>query len=320
MRAAVSYHYAVPPWSVSQAEERRFRRILLVVLVLSMGAGLVMPWLPRPPEDREAQAVLPPQYAKMLLEHEPLVLPPPKKEPVKPEQDKPDTPDHAASQTDHPVPDRAAQRLDAARRKAASSGLLAMKDDLADLRGGESAPSLNQAIRQGPGAGSGPVTSGAVSRAMITAGAATGSGGIATSSYSANLGGGGGGLAARNTTRMPLATGNGSKGGQVAAGSGSSGKAVRSLEEIRLVMERNKAAIYAIYNRALRDDPSLSGKVVVQLRIAPGGEVLDCRLASTEIHSPDFERKLLARIRQFDFGSRDVSVMELTYPLDFLPS
>ena len=85
-------------------------------------------------------------------------------------------------------------------------------------------------------------------------------------------------------------------------------------------MEKNKAAIYAIYNRALRDDPGLTGKVVIQLKIAPSGEVMDCQVASSELHAAEFERKLLARIRQFDFGAKDVAVMELTYPLDFLPS
>ncbi len=54
-----------------------------------------------------------------------------------------------------------------------------------------------------------------------------------------------------------------------------SGKASRSIEEIKLVFERNKGAIYAIYNRALREDPSLQGKVVLELKISPSGEVID---------------------------------------------
>ena len=29
---------------------------------------------------------------------------------------------------------------------------------------------------------------------------------------------------------------------------------------------------------------------------------------------------LLARIRQFDFGAKDVDVMVVTWPVDFLPS
>ena len=89
---------------------------------------------------------------------------------------------------------------------------------------------------------------------------------------------------------------------------------------MRLVFERNKGSIYAIYNRALREDPALQGKVVVELRIAPSGEVMDCRIVSTELKTPDLERKLVARIQQFDFGAKQVEQMVVTYPLDFLPS
>ena len=64
---------------------------------------------------------------------------------------------------------------------------------------------------------------------------------------------------------------------------GGSGKASRSIEEIKLVFERNKGAIYAIYNRALREDPSLQGKVVLELKIAPSGEVVDVKVLSSEL-------------------------------------
>lgn len=316
MSQSLSYHYAILPWSASQADERRFRRILFTVMVLSLGTGLIMPLLPRPVPNREAEVSLPPRYAKMLLEHEKIPLPLPKPDKAKPEPE-----DKALAQTTpEAAPKEAAdQRVATARRKAASSGLLAMQDELADLRSGDAHGALNQTIRQGPGAGSAPAASGPVSRAMVTSGVTRGSGGIASSAFSANLGGGG--LAGRGTTRMPLAqSSEAGRGGQVTRGTGGNGKAARSLEDIRLVIERNKAAIYGIYNRALRDDPTLAGKLVLQLKIAPSGEVLECSIASSELHAPEFERKLLARIRQFDFGAKDVGVMQLTYPLDFLPS
>lgn len=34
----------------------------------------------------------------------------------------------------------------------------------------------------------------------------------------------------------------------------------------------------------------------------------------------ELEAKLLARIRQFDFGAKDVDQMIVTWPVDFLPS
>jgi periplasmic protein TonB len=58
----------------------------------------------------------------------------------------------------------------------------------------------------------------------------------------------------------------------------------------------------------------------VELKIAPSGEVVDCRIVSSELKTPDLERKLLARIKQFDFGAKQVELLVVTYPLDFLPS
>jgi TonB family protein len=59
---------------------------------------------------------------------------------------------------------------------------------------------------------------------------------------------------------------------------------------------------------------------VLELKIAPSGEVLDCRVASSELHASELERKLLARVRQFDFGPKEVETMVVTWPVDFLPS
>jgi len=107
-------------------------------------------------------------------------------------------------------------------------------------------------------------------------------------------------------------------GGNVSKGGG--GKASRSLEDIKLVFERNKGAIYALYNRALRDEPALQGKVVLELKISPAGQVDGLRIISSELKAAELEAKLLARIRQFDFGAKDVEVMVVTWPVDFLPS
>jgi hypothetical protein len=48
--------------------------------------------------------------------------------------------------------------------------------------------------------------------------------------------------------------------------------------------------------------------------------VTDLRIVSTELRAQELEQKLLARIRQFDFGAKDVELMVVTWPVDFLPS
>jgi periplasmic protein TonB len=179
-------------------------------------------------------------------------------------------------------------------------------------------------------------------RALITSNSTKGSGGINTAAYSRDTGGGG--LAGRATTLVEGVAGGGGGGGPGGGGSrdgrgtgssvgggggsgkggtlsqGGSGKATRSIEDIKLVFERNKGAIYALYNRALRDDPALQGKVVLELKIAPSGAVDGVRILSSELKAAELEGKLLARIRQFDFGAKDVDVMVVTWPVDFLPS
>ena len=246
-----------------------------------------------------------------------------------------------------PLPDKAPGEVDAARRKAAGVGLLAMASELAEIRGAPAAVQLRTDIKQGPGVGTSTGVgvgagsdAGLPTRSLLTSNATGGSGGINTASYSRDTGGGG--LAGRATTLVEGTIGGGGGGGPGGGlgvggkgnGSGNgtggrpggtlarsgSGKASRSIEEIKLVFERNKGAIYAIYNRALRDEPALQGKVVLSLTIAPSGEVLDVKVASSELNATELERKLLARIRQFDFGAKDVDKMVVTWPVDFLPS
>jgi periplasmic protein TonB len=372
--ASLSFKTPYLAWAVSPDDERRFRRILGQIALVALIFCLLFTFLPRPKEDRTAVKELPPRIAQLVLERE---LPPPpakKPEPPKPvaqvpvpkaapipQQERLARPDPRPApkqertkeapvpEARNPQPNKPPGEIEGARRQAAGVGLLAMKDQIAELRGAPVAVQLKQDIKPGPGVGTGVGVGvgagdepGLPSRALITSNMQGGSGGINTAGYSRNTGGGG--LAGRSTTLVegvagggggggyggggqrgggPGGPGDGPGGGGKAGGSlakDGSGKASRSLEEVKLVFERNKGSIYAIYNRALRDDPSLQGKVVVRLKIAPSGEVIDCRVVSSELKTPELESKLVARIRSFEFSAKDVNVMEVTWPVDFLPS
>ena len=250
-----------------------------------------------------------------------------------------------------PVPNQPpGEAIAAARRRASGVGLLAATSEIAAIAAAPAAVQLRQDIAPGPGVGTGRgpgvgagTEAGLPARAMITSTAGRGSGGLNTAAVSRDTGGGG--LGGRATTVVEGHAGGGGGGGPGGGGSGGSGragagggagagaaapggtltrsgsgKASRSIEEIKLVFERNKGAIYALYNRALREDSSLQGKVVVQLKIDPAGHVVDCRILSSELKNDDLERKLAARIRQFDFGAKDVEPMVVSWPVDFLPS
>ena len=356
---AISFRAPVLAWANVPEDDRRFKRILNGVLIVVTIICLLLLLLPKPKVDRAAPAELPPRLAKLMIEQrtpppppKPVIKPdaakeleakPGTPEPVKPEPLKKAAP---VPEARVPQPNKPAGEIEGARRKAAGVGLLAMKDTLAELHSAPTAVQLAQNIKQGPGVGAGVgvgvgagTDQGTPDRAMITSNAAGGSGGINTAGYSRNTGGGG--LAGRATTLVEGVAGGGGGGGAggggrggTGAGSGQgggggaggtlqksgSGKASRSIEDVRLVFERNKGSIYAIYNRAVRDDPALQGKIVLKLTIAPSGEVTDARIESSELKSPDLERKLLARIKQFDFGAKSVEPMVVTYPVDFLPS
>jgi len=155
-------------------------------------------------------------------------------------------------------------------------------------------------------------------RSLITSKVGAASGGINTAAMSRNTGGSG--IAGRNTTRVvsPVA-GIGQAGGG-ASRSGSSGKASRSREEIELVFDKNKGAIFALYNRALRRDPTLEGKLVLRLTIEPNGSVSFCEIISSELDDDELERKLVQRVRMFQFAAKDVESITTTKPIDFFPA
>ena len=379
-RGKVSFRSKVLPWAGSTDDDVRFRRIAERVLIALAIFFVAMPWLPVRQPDRSQPVVLSAPMAKLLLAQEDKKPPPPpppvkaKLEPlpkqvdvqvaskkpdpvVKPAAKRREAPAKVALNKEAPVPEARVPQpnkppgeIDAARRKAAGIGLLAMSNDLQELHGAPMAVQLAP-VKQGPGVGTGVGVgvgagneAGVPVRAMITSNATNGSGGINTAAYSKNTGGGG--LAGRSSTMVEGVIGGGGGGGAGGGGargrgdgtgsgiggaggggngaggsvSKGGGKASRALEDVRLVFERNKGSIYAIYNRALRDEPALQGKVVLKLTISPAGSVVDCRIVSSELKMPEVEAKLLARIKTFDFGAKDVNEMAINYPLDFLPS
>lgn len=350
MVATIALHTPVLAWSVSAEDEERFKRILRAVLLISLLVALVMPWLPvREPDRAEVQPV-PASLAKLLLDREPAPpVPLPKAEKPASKEEAAAKPDTSKAAPKAPVVEARrpeankppGEKLENARAKASGVGLLAMKNELAELHAAPAAVQMNKDIKPGPGVGTGVGPGvgaghgpGVPTRSLITSNATGGSGGINTAAYSRDTGGGG--LAGRSTTLVEGVAGGrggGGPGGTAHGGGtgkgagpggtlqkGASGKASRSIEEIKLVFERNKGAIYAIYNRALREEPSLQGKVVLELKIAPAGQVTDLRIVSSELKSDELERKLLARIKSFDFGAKDVDAITVTWPVDFLPS
>ncbi len=300
---AANYRIFDLPWTPDEDEQQRLRKTASIALLIFATLGILIPLLPV--SERPPPAALPEEVVKLILE------PPPPPEVKKPEPKPVPKPEVKPKPVPKPV-DRKAE----ARKKAEKSGLLAMKDQLEDLRQALEPTEMSSAPMIGKVEGESRAE-----RSLITSRTGVGSGGINTGRLSSGFGSGPGNLKGHATgTAVPsFADKIGSDQAQ-ASRSGSSGKASRSREEIEIVFDRNKSAIYSLYSRALRELPELQGKVVVQLTIAPSGEVTDCRIVSTELNDTELERKLVARIRMFRFEDKDVEAMTTTKPIEFFPA
>jgi periplasmic protein TonB len=289
------------PWSPSEEMERRFRVLLRNLTIVFAIIAVLMPFLPR--QERVVNTdSLPERVVQLVMEPPP---PPPPPPPPKPE---PQKPVEKAPVTPKPVPP-----VDA-RAKALKSGLLASIDDLAALRDiNLDKLAKNQPKTTDPG----DVTQ--VTRSLITSKAGGTSGGISSPTSSGLAAGSGSlnGIRVAQVKDPTLATGNQGAG---STRGGGSGKASRSADEIALVFTKNKGAIDAMYARALRDNPALQGKVVIELTIAPSGDITAARIVSSDLSDPEFESKLLARIRLFKFEAKDVATLTATKPIDFFPA
>jgi hypothetical protein len=280
------------PWSPSEEMERRFRAILRNLAIVFGIFAVLMPFLPRHVLVVNTDS-LPERVVQLVMEPPP---PPPPPKPEKPVEKAPVTPKP-------PVDPRI---------KASKSGLLANLDDLAALRDQVDLDKFakNQPKTTDPGDVS------VVTRSIITSKAGGTSGGISAPT-SSGLAAGSGSLRGIYTTQVKDP--NLGASGQ-ATRAGGSGKASRSADEIALVFTKNKGAIDAMYARALRDSPALQGKVVLELTIAPSGDITAARIISTDLNDKEFESKLLARIRLFKFDAKDVATLTATKPIDFFPA
>ncbi|MDH3948377.1 MAG: TonB family protein [Gammaproteobacteria bacterium] len=308
MNAINTWQEPFLPW-VESENDRRFKRYLITSLVVFMLLGIIWGNLPVPEEEQQELQPIPPRLAKLILEKKKQPPPPV----VKPKTKKKEVTKKKTTKKKTAKKKPQTKKQKTARKVAESAGLVALSDELADLRESFDMDSLqDNRLQQKVGKAAVPTTK---SSAVLTAKATKGSGGINTSALSRNTGGQQ--LASRSTTNVTSTIPSRATSSKR---SGSGRTAGRGEEEIERVFQKNKGAIFSLYNRALRKDPSLQGKVVMELTIAPNGKVVKCRIVSSELNDPILERKLVARVKLFRFTAKDVAQVTVSYPIDFLPS
>jgi len=342
--STVPYRAIIMPWTKEAESESRFRRAILVALILCFVFGAPIPLIKIPIPDRSDTVVEIPKRLVQLVKED-LPKPAPVKKPVpKQAKEKPKpTPDKQHKPDKEPKGGGPAKKQTklatakgggaaAARKKANHVGVLKFKDAFAGLMNetpvaklGTEARLSNKSFR---------VKGQAVAQRSLVAiqGKGGSSGGISNFGVSRNIGngnvgrlGGGGGSG--------IGDGTGSSVGFVRVESAIAGleessrplsdglAAGRTDEEIQIVFDRYKAALYRIYNRELRKDPTLRGKILMRISIETNGSVSMCKVESTDLASPELVANIVERIKRFNFGSKEgVPKITILYPIDFLPA
>lgn len=326
---AIAHHRLISweSWALAAEADRRFRRIVVAVAIPAILLAILIALFHVEMPHHDAGEYSPERYAQLLPAQEAPKAEqneepkPAQKNEQKTEQASP-KPAEKQKPQEKPTPAQPTpeQRIENARQKAANTQeMQALRDQLADLRdqtiNTNSATSLTTT---GAVTSKGSLSGGSGASAFAQA-AGQGSGGIgSTGAGSVSQSQSGTGLGERRTTTV-----QGPPSGKKGTGGFPAEKLAggRTLEEIQQAFDRNKAAFYAIFGRAARENPAIgSGKIIVALTIAPDGSVTNCRLVSSNFGDAELERKIVERVKLINFGAKNVPPFTYpNYPINYNP-
>lgn len=324
------YRAQVMPWARGFEEDRRFRRSLATAAASCALLAWIVTTIDLPILERSVANAVPERVASLVRKELP---PPPPREPepqpVEPEEPEPVLAEEEPREQEPEVVEPpefielpavadtgSAPEPEDTREQVASKGLLAFRDSFASRANLKTTTQLGSQARINS---AGEVAVGRSERLMVTTSAPGSSGGINLADISRDVGGSGGqGIEGVEVTRVASTIG-GAEGPDRPLSAGAS--AGRTDEEIQIVFDRYKAALYRLYNRELRKDPTLRGQIVLRLTIEPDGSVSMCQLQSSDMGAPVLADEVVNRVLTFDFGAKiDIVAMTIIYPIDFLPT
>jgi len=293
------------PWTRGGEEDKRFRKSLAASLLVGLLFGVLLPQIDLPlPEPWEVMEV-PDRLVRLIREERPLPPPAPMQAQARPEELKPESTEEPEA-LPQPKP----------KKPTKSQGILAFREQFSGLVANSPDARLGAKARI---TSSGDAGSARPTRSMVSTLAPGSSGGINLAALSRNVGGGNGdGIGGVQVTQATSSIGALSGSGRpLSDGPGGA----RTDEEIQIVFDRHKAALYRLYNRELRRDPTLQGQMVLRLTIEPDGSVSLCELQSTDMKAPQLSAQVVGRVRTFDFGAKEgIPAITIIYPIDFLPA
>lgn len=315
------YRAQVMPWARGCEEDQRFRKSLGTSLAASVALAFLVSMVALPVVERNTADELPERVAKLVRkERTPPPPPKPVEEPIIPEEEPPEPePKLVEELPEEPSKQEVVAEVQQAeaREQVKSKGILAFRDSFADRADMRPTAQLGSQARV---RSAGQDAVGRPQRMMVTTTAPGSSGGINLADISRDVAGGGQAIDGVQVSRVASSIGGGGAEGSDRPMSGGM-LAGRTDEEIQIVFDRYKSALYRLYNRELRKDPTLRGQLVLRLTIEPDGTVSFCQLHNSDMDAPFLTQQVVDRVRTFDFGAKeDISAVTIIYPIDFLPA
>lgn len=306
-------------------QDKLFKQILWLLLLVYVVFAVVVPMLEQVELPREVKEQVPPQLAKIILQEK--QLPPPVKpevkppepeplpklepEPAPPEEKVPEKPVEQAVKTQIVQP----TTREAAKEKASTSGLAAMKDELFSMREAfDVKPAAQRKLDQTT------AQEVKVKRDLLAGAANKQTDSLAKSTISKTIAAES--LSGNQTQQIRLAKEEvlATQGASAEKASQASQGGQRSEAALRRTLEANKSRLYSLYNRALRKDPFLKGKVMFEIVIQPNGNISKVTIKSSELNNAKLERQLTLVLRSISFPAEKVAVMTTIWAIDFFPS
>jgi outer membrane biosynthesis protein TonB len=303
----------------SSAQDKSFNKILAILLLGYLIVAVVVPFIEQVKIPREIKERPPAQLAKIMLKEKQLPLP--KKELIKPKKKKPikkvKTKDKKKAKPKEKLKQpTAVNKSELAKTKAHSSGLATMKDELFAMREAFTVtPAANTKLNNSKSEAT------TVKRKLLAAATNKQSSQLTQAQLSKTVASDA--ISTKNTQQIRLGKEEILADNNVLVANDNDSKsslAQRSEMDLRRTLESHKARLYALYNRALRKDPLLKGKVLFVIEIQPNGNISHVSIKSSALNNAKLERQLIVILRRIKFPVADVSVMTTIWAIDFLPS
>tara|TARA_R110002167_G_scaffold19692_1_gene72380 strand:- start:74868 stop:75866 length:999 start_codon:yes stop_codon:yes gene_type:complete len=306
-------------------QDKLFKQILWLLLLVYVVFAVVVPMLEQVELPREVKEQVPPQLAKIILQEK--QLPPPVKPEVKPPEPEPlPKLEPELAPPEEKVPEKPVEQAvkpqivqpttrEAAKEKASTSGLAAMKDELFLMREAfDVKPAAQRKLDQTT------AQEVKVKRDLLAGAANKQTESLAKSAISQTVAAES--LSGNQTQQIRLAKEEvlATQGASAEKASQASQGGQRSEAALRRTLEANKSRLYSLYNRALRKDPFLKGKVMFEIVIQPNGNVSKVTINSSELNNAKLERQLTLVLRSISFPAEKVAVMTTIWAIDFFPS